>query len=61
MSLVVSTDIYLLVIFFFFLWIFDFVIGEPLYANVSKDTRMALLANAENAKSIIFHCPSRLY
>ena len=30
------------------------MLGEPLYANVSKDTRLALLANTENAKSIYF-------
>ena len=40
--------------FTFYLFFNYFIIGEPLYANVSKDTRLALLANAENAKSIWF-------
>ena len=45
-------------IFLIFLIIFFnyFMLGEPLYANVSKDTRLALLANTENAKSIYFYC-----
>ena len=38
--------------FIYYLFFNYFVLGEPLYANVSKDTRLALLANAENAKSI---------
>ena len=54
MSLEVSKNIFK-IFYFYFLFIFKlFILGEPLYANVSKDTRLALLANAENAKSIWF-------
>ena len=41
---------------FFIIFFNYFMLGEPLYANVSKDTRLALLANTENAKSIYFYC-----